>query len=57
MCLFFKITAPNVRPIVIVSPSWADLCAICDKVSNQEETYITEISLWELIKYMINNTK
>ena len=53
MCQFFKITAPNVRPIVIVSPSWAGLTAICDMVSNQEETYITPISLWEFIKYII----
>ena len=57
MCKFFKITAPNVRPIVIVSAGWADLCVICDMVSNQDETYVTEISLWKFIKYMIKNTK
>lgn len=57
MCTFFKLTAPHVRPIVIVSPGWADVSAICDKVSNQDETYITEISLWEFIKYIVKNTK
>lgn len=51
---FFKIKAPNKRPIVVITNNgWAGLIDIVDKISDQKDTYIAPISLWELIKYIV----
>ena len=61
MCQFFKITMPNKETFIIANKrGFAGLARLMDNfdvIPNQEETYIREISLWEFIKYISNNTK
>ena len=54
MCKFFKITSPNVKPIVVASKNgWIGLIGLCEKISEKNSTFIEPISLWKFIKYII----
>lgn len=61
MIKLFKITMPNKETFIIANKrGFAGLARLMDNfdfIPNQEETYITEISLWKFIKYMFKNTK
>ena len=54
MCEFFKITSPKSKSIVVVSNSgWWGLTGVCDKISEENNSFIEQISLWKFIKYIV----
>ena len=54
MSKFFKIKSPNAKPIVVVNKNgWVGLIELCDKISEKDDTFIEQISLWKFIKYTI----
>ena len=52
---FFKVTFPDNRSIVVVSNrGWAGLIGLFNNAPNEGNTYITQISLTEFVKYMFS---
>lgn len=58
MSKFFRITMPNGKSFVVISNNgWAGLIGLFDNVEDEKNTYITPISLFEVIKYAIKKIK
>ena len=54
MCGFYKIKSPNAESIVVASNNgFLGLAGVCDKISEQNNSFIKRISLWEFIKYVV----
>ena len=55
---FFRITMPNKKSFIVISNSgWAGLIGLFDGIEDGENTYITPMSLFEVIKYTIRQIK
>ena len=52
---FFKIEAPDKKPIIILTKNgyWGLTAILNSNIPNSGNTYITSISLWEAIKYIL----
>lgn len=49
---FFKITMPNEKTFVVVTKGYASLIDLLANAPDKEHTYITQISLFEFLKYI-----
>jgi hypothetical protein len=50
---FFRITAPDKKTFVVVARGWSGLIGLVDNLRDMNDWYVTDISLFEFIRYVI----